>query len=42
MVQYDGLSSLFLEILQSHLIISNKLQSKIDFSIKLINDILSE
>ena len=42
MVQYEGLSSLFLEILQSHLIISNKLQSKIDFSIKLINDILSE
>lgn len=42
MVQYEGLSSLFLEILQSHLIISNKLQSKIDFSIKLINENLSE
>jgi hypothetical protein len=42
MVQYEGLSSLFLEILQSHLIISNKLQSKIDFSIKLINENLSD
>ena len=41
-VQYEGLSNLLLEILQSHLVLSTKLSSKIEFSIKLINENLSE
>ena len=37
-VEYEGLSNIFLEILQSHFLISNKFISKLVFSIDILNE----
>lgn len=38
LIEYEGLSSLFLEILQSHLMISNRFISKLDFCVKVLHE----
>lgn len=38
LVEYEGLSDIFLEILQSHNLISNKFISKLAFSIQILHD----
>ena len=37
-IEYQGLSNLFLEILQSHFMISNRFISKLDYSIKILHE----
>ncbi len=37
-IEYEGLSDLFLEILQSHLMISNRFISKLDFCVKVLHE----
>jgi len=37
-IEYEGLSNLFLEILQSHLMISNRFISKLNFCVKILHD----
>jgi hypothetical protein len=38
LIEYEGLSDLFLEILQSHLMISNRFISKLGFCIKILHE----